>query len=106
MPFDCLPNTDQDIERLKAVDDLKLARALIEKKQRWIRGALHSEPTFFRPYDKYCAVGALSAVKANCLAVRTLRQIIKDFTSIESFNDHSSHKVVLRAFDQAILQLT
>lgn len=83
---------------------LRNARALIEPERNWLRGH------YYRTYSRFCAVGALRRAgrgvapmvmaRAHTLLLDVARQ--RGFETVERMNDHSTHTLVLSAFDQAI----
>jgi hypothetical protein len=88
-----------------AIRALEEARDLIEDEHDWVQGA------FSTVGGRHCAMGALDAVtrraaqrNARRLARRFLLEVAnrRGFRSVPAMNDHSSHRDVLSAFDEAI----
>ncbi len=100
---------------------LVTSRRLIEHKRDWFQGAYQA------PDGRMCAVGALrkaskllegtntvghvGSLRSNSDSQFLARKamlvvsITHGFDTIESMNDHSSHRFVIKAFDQAIAKL-
>jgi hypothetical protein len=84
---------------------LENAKMLIGDQHQWVQG------TYSRLPDKRCAIGALRSAarqfddislawSAHALLIQVASS--RHFSSVENMNDHSSHKEVLHAFDEAI----
>jgi hypothetical protein len=93
---------DYPVQTVRLLED---ARELIKDPQHWTQGTYRS----FR--GRRCAVGALRAIARRLsgpnpawAAHRLLIDIARSrgFASVEAMNDHSSHRDVLSAFDEAI----
>lgn len=90
---------------LGAIRALTAARSLIENERDWVQG------TFSTIGGRHCAMGALDAVTQRA-AQRNARRLARGylldvanrrgFRSVPAMNDHSSHRDVLSAFDEAI----
>jgi hypothetical protein len=84
---------------------LQEAKTLIEDPRKW------TQRRYWTFFGRRCAVGALRAAASGMIdpeiawsAHRLLSQVARSrgFGSIEEMNDRSSHREVLRAFDNAI----
>lgn len=110
---------DKKAAALVVVDNLKAARAKIEKPENWLQRALSTNKKGYNvlPDDpeacRFCSVGAIRSVMPDQVHAVTkypegifLNTVVKSRSDaafgIVSYNDSSTHAEVLSAFDEAI----